>query len=312
MPTHEALVNTMIPQTAEKPLPVRTVITRAPMRSQNINQPRTNVDPVAADSATTADSVRLSPQITALARKEQAFRQREQAFKEREKALEAKLAEADQYSQLKDKFKAKDFSEAEALGLTYDEFTQYKLNQTNGEDPNAQAIKALESKIEALSKGQEEKATQEYAETVAAYKKELTSMATSDPAFAKVKAFTDVGADGKEFSGVDIATQFIVDSWEQDSEEVTVEEALKLTNDLIREKAKKWASLLDEEPKVSGAAGPGPLPPPKQGTRTLTQQMQPTGTERRQQKSLQHLSESERYVEARARALEKLKLEGKI
>lgn len=309
MPTREAIVDNIIPREVEKPIPVRTVSTRSIARPQpNINQPGSIVEPRPEESANPAESVKLSPQLSALARKEQAYRQREQALKDREKALEAKLLEADQYSQLKTKISSKDFSAAEELGLSYDEYTKYKLDRVNSEDPTQQAMKKLEEEIQALKKGQEEKATKEYEETVAAYRKELASLADSKPEFAKVKAFKEMGSDGKEFTGVDVATQYIVDSWNEDGEEVSIEEALKLTSEFIREKAKQWALLLDEEvPQVVDE--PKALPQPK--VQTLTQHMQPSGIEKKPAKSLQHLPENERYEEARRRVIARMQQDGR-
>lgn len=303
MPTREPIADTMLPKEVEKPIPTRVVVTRAPLRKapQNLNQPSTSVETQAADSATPAESVRLSPQLSALARKEQAYRQREQALKEREKALEGKLAEADKYSQLRTKLTEKDYSAAEELGLTYEEYTKYLLDRQAGEDPESERYKKLEDEIQVLKKGQEEKAEQEYEETVADYRRELSLMAKAEPQFAKVISFSDADGEGKEFTGVDIALQYIIDSWNEDETELTVEEALKDTLMFLEERAQKWSKLIGEPAKAEEVQ----LPPPKVGSRTLNQQMQPSGIERRPQKSLQHLPDNERYLEARRRVLER-------
>ena len=121
MPTHQAIVDTNVPKPVEKPIPTRTVTTRHTMIEPKIaGQPITDSSP-AAESAPAEESVKLSPQLTALARKEQAFRQREQALKDRERQLEAELEEAKKYKALQEKLKSKDFSEAEAMGLTYED-----------------------------------------------------------------------------------------------------------------------------------------------------------------------------------------------
>lgn len=299
MPTNQPIVaTTAMPQEVAKPLPVRTVVTRAAIRP-NINQPPTNEGKPAADSATT-ESVKLSPQLTALARKEQAFRQREQTFKAREKELEEKLAKADKYSQLEAKLKEKDFSEAETLGLNYEEYTKYLLQKNAGEDEATTRMKALEAEIQSLKKGQEENADKEYEATVADYRREIDRLSET-PDFLVLKKFEEEGADGKKFSGVDVALQMIIDSSMEDGESVTVEEAVKLTRDLLKERAKRAAALL-EEPKAEAAAEE---PAPKPAMRTLNQTMQPSGIEKRPHKSLQHMSEAERYAEARRRVLER-------
>lgn len=303
MPTREAIVDQIIPQQVEKPIPVRVVQTRVgPKVTQNIDQRATSDKPAAA-SAATEESVRLSPQVSALARKEQAYRQRELALKEREKALEEKLAKADRYSQLETGFAAKDYSKAEELGLSYEEYTKYLIDRQAGEDPQGQRFKALEEEIQTLKKGNEEKATREYDETVAMYRDELSQGAES-PEFQMVKKFKDKNSEtNEEFTGVDVALQFILDSWEKDSKAVSVEEALKLTKDFLVSEANKFAAL-NEQPE-SEVEGKQALPPPKTGARTLTQHMQPAGVTKQPVKSLQHLPDDARYAEARRRVLER-------
>lgn len=293
MPTHEAIISTALPKEVEKPLPVRTVTTRPAKLNANINQPLTPSDQAVVPAAP-EESVRLSPQLSALARKEQAFRQRERAFLEKEKALEARLAEADQYSQLKTKLSSKDYSEAEKLGLDYEGYTKYLLDKQSGEDPENQRFKSLEDEIQALKKSKEESAAQEYEETVAAYKTEIAKLVESSPELTKVKKAK------KE----DAVLQLILDSWEQDGTEMTVEQASKDVELFLTEEAKKWASL-NEEPEKSPGVPNKVLPQPKPGSMTLTQQMQPPSGKKEPAKSLQFLSQEERYAEARRRVLER-------
>jgi hypothetical protein len=296
MPSHEAIVNTIIPQVVDKPIPVRTVQTRVGTRpqAQNVNQPDNAVSNQAAEPAATAESVRLSPQLSALARKEQALRQERAAFMAEKKALEARLAEAEQYSQLKTKLTSKDFSAAEELGLSYEEYTKYLLDKQAGEDPNTLAFKKLEDEIQTLKKGQEEKAAQEYEETVAEYRQEIAKLIESSPDFPKVKKAKAEKA----------VLQLILDSWEEDGVEVTIQQASKDVELFLNEEAKKWAALT-EEPESSPGVPERVLPPPRPGSKTLTQQMQPPSGQKAPAKSLQHLSENERYAEARRRVLER-------
>src|SRR5665213_262500 len=240
MPIQEAIVNTMLPKEVEKPIPVRTVSTRTIPR-QNLNHTNTSVGDQAAVPAA-AESVRLSPQLSALARKEQAFRQRERAFLEKEKAFEARTSDADKYSQLRTKLSSKDYSEAEELGLNYEEYTKYLLDKQAGEDPQTQRFKQLEEEIQALKKSKEESATQEYEETVAAYKTEIAKLVESSPDFPKVKKA------GRE----DAVLQLILDSWEADGTELTVEQASKDVELFLGEEAKKWASLIEEPEQSPG------------------------------------------------------------
>ncbi len=296
MPTREAIVDNIIPKQVEKPIPTRTVTTKFQRAEPKIaGQPITNSNPTAADSAgKTEESVRLSPQLSALARKEQAFRQRELALKEREKALEAKLVDGEKFNSLKTKMTAKDYSEAEALGLSYEEYTKYVLEKQNGEDPQATAIKELKAEIAALKKGSEESAASQYEETIAEYKKEIAKAVSENPDFSSVKEL------GRE----DAVLQLITDSLEEDGIELTVFEAAKLVEDKLVEFGEKFSSL----PKIKKAKTEvepeqRALPRPTLG-KTLTNDMT-VSSEKQPYKSLQHLSEAERYAEARRRVLER-------
>ncbi len=299
MPTKEAIVNTTLPQDVPKPIPVRVISTRTVQKvkdpapaAQNADQGNT-VRSEAADSATTADSVKLSPQLSALARKEQAFRQRELALKQREKDLEAKLAKGDQYDQLTTKLTAKDFSEAEKLGLDYDAYTKYKLDQQAGEDPQAQKLAALEAEIQALKKGQEESAAQSYEEVVASYRKEISASVANNPEFSSIK----------ELKAEAHVLQLILDSFEEDKVEMTVEDACKDIENAFVEQAKKFSALPKFKPATPAVEEKKTLPPPKPAVNTLTNNMAASTAETKPLKPLQYLSESERYAEARRRVL---------
>lgn len=291
MPTREAIVNTLIPKEIEKPIPTRMVSTRVAPLKPSGDQTTIVEKAQVAESTPPAESVKLSPQLSALARKEQAFRQREQAFKEREKTLEAKLADAEQYSQLKAKLGSKDYSEAEKLGLTYEGYTEYLLSKQNSEDPQGKELKSLKDEVDALKKRTEEDATKEYEETVAEYKKEIAALISSNPDYSSVK----------ELKREDAVLQLILDSWEEDGEEVSIEQAAKDIEEALVEDATKMAALPKLKPKVEE---PVKLPPPKPGLKTLTNQVT-VSSEKKPAKSLQYMTESERYAEARRRVLER-------
>jgi hypothetical protein len=309
MPTKEAIVDTLIPKEVEKPIPVRTISTREKKTQPkqqvippNPNQPNTSGNAPAAESAQTAESVKLSPTLSALARKEQAHRQRERALVEREKSLEAKLARAEQYDQLEAKLKAKDFTALEALGLNYEEYTKSLLERQAGEDPNSQKFKALEDEIQSLKKGQEEKAEQEFEETKAAYQREIKVLIDKDPdKFSSVR-FADEKSNGEVQRGI---LQYILDTFEEEGEVPTVDEACQLFEDHLIEQGKVYSAL----PKLKPAPSAAPvdesttLPPPRRTPNTLTNDMSPPAGTTAPKKSLQHLSDEERYAEARRRVL---------
>lgn len=291
MPTIQPITNTVIPKTTEPPIPVRTVITRAPsMTPKNTVQQVNNSQ--SAESATTEESVRLSPQLSALARKEQAYRQKEQALKAREKEIESKLADAERFSSLKNKFGEKDFSEAESMGLNYEEYTKYLLDKQNGEDPVQSEIKRLNAEIESLKKGNEDSAVQQFDQTIAEYKNEIARLVSEDENFSTIKGFNKQ----------DAVLKLIVDTFEEDGEELTINEAAKLVEEELSNIGNSFLDL----PKFKREEileQPRTLPRPMVG-KTLTNDMT-VSSEKRPYKSLQHLSEAERYAEARRRVLER-------
>lgn len=289
MPTHEAIANTMIPREVEKPIPVRTISTR--YSGPNKDQALTNKVSPAAESAPAAESVRLSPQLTALARKEQAHRQRELAVKAREEKLEEALAKAKRFDELQAKLGAKDFSEAESLGLNYEDYVQYKLDKDGTENPADQKFKAIESELSEMKKREEEKSQRQYEETVGEYRKEIAKAVAENPAFSKIK----------KMNAEPHVLQLILDSFEEDNVELTVLEAAKQVEDYLAEEKKKWDSLSEAEQEITSQ--PRALPRPSMG-KTLTNEMM-AGSETRPKKSLQHLSDEERYAEARRRVLER-------
>jgi hypothetical protein len=302
MPTQEPVAPGLAPKVEEKEIPVRVVSTKTTLAKtqenqsvpENKNQTIHNETAAPEASGTTEESVKLSPQISALARKEQAFRQREIALKQREKDLELDLASAREFKELKEKLSAKDFSQAEKLGLNYDEYVKYKIDQVNGEDPNAQALKKLEGEIESLKKGQEESAQQEFEETVLAYKKEILAQTANNPEFAGIKK---LGAEQH-------VLQLILDSWEEDGIELSVQDACKDVVTWLKAQSDTLGEVFKpvEEPKK--------LPPPRPGVKTLTNDMRVTGKEAAPQVPLHKLSEAERFAEARRRVMARRQQQG--
>src|ERR1700722_9582509 len=191
MPTQQAIVDNIIPKEVVKPIPTRTVQTKYTLKPPTIAGQASNTIIPGADSPVEqapAESVRLSAQVSAIARKEQAFRQKEQEVKEREKSLEARLAKADRFEKIEAAFKAKDFSALEELGVNYEDHLKYQLDKQGGDDPVQAEIKRLNAEIEALKKGDEESAATQYQETVAEYKKEIKRLVSEDEKFSSVKA----------------------------------------------------------------------------------------------------------------------------
>lgn len=252
---------------------------------------------VPAESSTPEESVKLSPQISAIARKEQAQRKREQALLQREKALEAKLADADKYAQLREKLAAKDYSAAEELGLTYDEYVEYKLNAEKTADPNEQRVRTLEERLTASEKAQEEKSLREYEQNQALWKQEIAKIVSENEAFLTIK----------ELGLEHVVLQHVNDSFEEDGIELTAEQAAQQIEDELVKRAEKFASVskiknkVQEAPKVLGA--------PKTSPRTITQNMTVT-SKAPSTKPMHLMSEMEQWEEA-TRRVQAQRLQGR-
>lgn len=297
MPTREAIVNTVLPKDVAQPIPVRTISTRTTPKTMVAGHPieTTNPNQATTSSGTPEESVRLSPQLSALARKEQAFRQREQALKQREKDIEAKLARADKFDRLEAGLKSNDYSGVEELGANYEGHTNWLLGKQAGEDPQSAKFKAIEDELQSLKKNQEDRVEQEFNATVAEYKTEISNLIAS-----RSDDFSSV----KELKREDAVLQLILDSWEEENEHLTVEQACKDVEEFLVEQGKVFNSLPKFKPKVSEEESRR-LPPPRVSGRTLTNDMLPASGERKHARSLQHMSDSERYAEARRRVMER-------
>ena len=261
-----------------------TTITGTPIErpAQDVKQQNTVDRDVEAPSQ--EESVTLSPKISALARKEQAQRQREAAFKQREAALEAKLADAERYASLKSKLANKDYSAADELGMTYDEYTQYLLQKQAGEDPAEQRYRAVEEKLSNIEKQQEELAVKEYKFNQNLWKQEIQKTVADAEIYPEIQYWKAESA----------VLQHINDSFELDGVELTAEQAAKEIEEQLVERSKRFAdapSLKNraEPPRVLGA--------PKSAPKTITQNMTQS-SQKPASKPFHLMSESEQIAEA--------------
>ena len=288
MPTHEAVSATLTPKEPEKPIPTRVVATK-PRKievTENSGQQITNDVPAAESAPVPEESVRISGQASAILRKEQAVRQREEALKQRERDLADKLALAEQHTQLTEKLKAKDYSEAEKLGMSYEDYTSYKLNSSNEPDPLQEKIKALEDKVASFEQREEQNSAVQYEETIAEYKKEIGRLVADRPEFSSIK----------ELKKEDAVLQLILDTFEEDGEELSIDEAARFVEEKLVEYGKAFTAL----PKLKTEEPPQRVLPRPVVGRTLTNDMTVT-SDKAPMKSLRGLSDAERYAEARRR-----------
>lgn len=252
-------------------------------RSVNLNPKQETTTETVAESPP-EESVKLSPQISAIARKEQAQRKREQALVQREKELESKLADAEKYAQLKSKLANKDYSAADELGMTYEEYTQYLLDKQNSENPEEQRYRSLEERQKATEKALEEQTVKEYNQNQALWKQEIAKVVSENEDFSTIKA---LGLEG-------MVLQHVNDSFDEDGVELTVEEAAREIEAEAIKRAEKFASV----PKIKGRVEEAPkaLGAPKT-PKTITQNMT-TSPVAAKSKPFHLMSESEQIAEA--------------
>lgn len=239
---------------------------------------------------TAAPSVTLSPQLTALSRKQQALQREIAAFKAEKAEWESKQGDYVQKSAFKAKFQSNSDEALQELGTDYEELTRLKLAQLQGADP----IQELKSEIESLKKSQDDNVNKQYDATLKQYRAEADALIAADP-----RVYHLINKGGHQ----DAIVQHIVETWQENPEKVlTVEQAAKEIEEVLRENAKAYADALKElEPPVEEKPVQKTLPPPKRPeARTLTQSVETVPT--RTYGQFQHLSMKERIAQAAARA----------
>jgi len=244
-----------------------------------------------SEETTPAPAVTLSPQLTALARRQQKLQQEIQAQRDKEAAWEKQKSEYLPKSALKDKAQ-KNVDEALAeLGLDYEQLTQLKLAQLNGADP----IQEVRQELQQLKDAQTEQTNKQYEATIKQYRAEADALTAAD-----TKAYHFINREKRQ----DAVVQHIVDTWQDNPDKVlTVEQAAKEIEEFLREDAKEKANYLKEidEGDTTQAPQQKTLPPPqKAAPRTLTNAVETAPT--RTYGQFQHLSMKERIAQAIARA----------
>jgi sulfur relay (sulfurtransferase) DsrC/TusE family protein len=268
--------------------PKGTTTVTGSQKSENPKQETTSESAPAAQPAKPEESITLSPKISAIARAEQVRLKREQALIQREKALEARLADADKYAQLKSKIANKDYSAADELGLTYDEYTEYLTRKQADANPEEQRYRKVEDEIKTLKKAQEEQAIKEYEANQALWKQEISKVVAENEEFSTIK----------ELGLEHVVLQHVNDSFEEDGIELTVEAAAKEIESELVKRAEKFASVSKIKKKAEDA--PRVLGAPKTQPKTITQNMTVT-SQKPSTKPLHLMSEMEQWEEARRR-----------
>ena len=294
MPTISPVVRASIGGTSQEPVPHRVSLT-AQTGMNMPEKPDASLPPsgqTATHEATTpTQAVTLSPQLTALARKQQKLQQEIQAQRDKEAAWTARQADYVPKSDFKAKLKENAAEALNTLGISYDELTNLLLEQQNGADP----VKALKAELDQLKNDQKANVDKQYEATLRQYRAETDSLIAADP-----KTYHLINKQGRQ----DAVVQHILETWKEDESKVlSVSQAAKEVEDVLREQAKKMADALKElEPATTEETPQAKktLPPPKAALKTLTNQVDVAPT--RTYNQFQFLSPKERLAQAIARA----------
>jgi hypothetical protein len=241
----------------------------------------------------TEDTVKLSPAAAALARKELKFRQQQQALEKERSSFEAQKAEFAQLRAMKEKLAAKDYSGLDGM-VDYNDYSQYQLNKLQGADPRAEEINQLRGKTDSLEKMMQQNIETQFEAAVQERRTATAELVDKTDQFPRIK----------KAKAHEAVVQHILDTWEHDSKELTIDQAAKEVESILLEKARQWASLLEDEKQAVAEDPRKSLPPLRQNLRTLTNQV--TTSSAPQRKSYSQMGESERWAAARESALQKL------
>jgi hypothetical protein len=284
----DSMSSPVVPQSSPTLREERVVDPYAVIPTRLSGQP----DTIKGTEDKTVDTVRLSPQVALLARREQKFRQQQQALERDRATLAAEKQEIAQFRAMKEKLDAKDYSGLDGL-VDYNDYSQFQVNRLNGANPVDDEIKRLNGKISDIEKNTQLNIERQFEAAVQERRIATSELVDKTDNFPRIK----------RAKAQEAVVQHILQTWEHDSKELTIEQAAKEVEDILLEKATQWASLLQNEEQEPPKKQ---LPPLKQGLRTLTNQVTAGDVSKRPRISLQHLSESDRWNEARRRAEEKL------
>lgn len=267
----------------------------------NIGQLPVNETKAAEESPATEESVLLSPQLAALARQQQKFRREQAEVKAQSEALAADKAELASLRALKQKLSAGDYSGIEEH-VPYEAYTNYLIEKSETASPESVALKKLTEEVEGVKKTQKEAVEKQFEAAVEQRRQAARQLVDTNPEYAVIK----------KAKMEEAIVHHLLDTWEKDGKEISPEQAAKEVKLVLLQRANEWKALLEEEPTESAEVDQKKqLPPLKPAIKTLTNNMAVTGEIKRPVKALSNMSDSERYAEARRRAVENLKLQGR-
>lgn len=263
--------------------------------TQDLGQRHSNETTQDAVTKPVAENVALSPQMAALARREQQARRQEQELKSKSESIAKAEAEIAEYKALKEKLAAKDYSALDPY-VNYNDYTQHQVDRLNGTDPVKEELKKMADEINGMKKSQEESTNKLFEAAVAERRTAVKNIVEKDPKFSGIK----------QLKLEEAVVQHLLDTWEEDSIELSPEEAAREVQEELLARAKRMAAIIPAEQPVDSKRA---LPPMKPGLKTITNQVT-AGDLNTPRKSLRGMNDSERWAEARRRAEAKLQQRG--
>lgn len=277
--------------------------------SKTVEQPKPRVPraPVAEASPVQAEATPVEapkPEPTAeqiFARREARYKEQLAALEQAKAQLEAQVQAASEGKSLKEKLAKKDYSELSQL-VNYEDYTNYLIEQAGAADPAKAELNALKAEVASLKDNQKSDIDRLFDRVVSERRNEVKQLVGSNPDLSTIK----------ELGQEEAVVQHILDTYEADGVELTVEEAAKEVEEGLLEQAKQWTSLsklakrTSQEVQPKEAAAPVTAQKPAPKVTTLTNDMQATGEIKRISKPLREISNiADRLREARLRLADK-------
>ncbi len=276
-----------------QPKPIVKVNTQAAPDAPILEQPEPKA-PVTPELTSQSDSPEelsseasklLSPEHTALARKEKAMRDREKDLQAKEAALEQRIKTAvdEALGGYKTRLKLAPLDVLNEEGLTYDQLVEQAVNQP---DPETRTFQSKLDKLEqTVSKQQEEAQKRDQAQRDSAINQirhNVKSLVNSDEAFETIK-----GTDNYE----DVVNK-IVTTFDETGLMMSIEDAAKEVEEELFQEAIKIASLNKVKNKLTPQA---------------VQETKPQSTEKQQIKTITNNMSTSKPLSARDRAIARFK-----
>jgi hypothetical protein len=281
-PSH-GQVSTLPSKTLDRPLPKGlTPVVEAPQEAA----------PVAVEAPVEA----IDP-AKVFAQREVKYKQQITALEQQSKAATSEAQAIAELKSFKEKLAKKDYSELAQL-VNYEDYTNFLIEQAGAADPAKAELNALKAEVASLKDTQTSEIEKLFDRVVSERRAEVKQLVETNADFSSIK----------ELKEEEAVVQHILDTYEEDGTELTVEQAAKEVEAELLEQARTWTSLSKlAAKKVEDAAAPIAAPKVAPKVTTLTNSMQAAGEIKRIAKPLYEISNTaDRIREARLRAAEKI------